>query len=89
MTRFKTAVQNDFKLLELLHDELALQAHLLAADAKVKWEALEGKWSDLKSHVERAAAAGETAEHETEAAIRLLSDTLRSGYASIRKALKN
>jgi hypothetical protein len=88
MSRLKTAVHNDLQLLQLAHDELALQAHLLKADATAKWMELERKWADLKSHIERAATASAVAEQETETAIKLLSETLRNGYASIRNALK-
>jgi hypothetical protein len=87
MSHLKTAVHNDLQLLQLAHDELALQAHLLKADAKDKWAELERKWADLKSHIEKAAAAGEAAETEAGAAIKLLSESLRSGYMNIRKSL--
>lgn len=89
MSRLTTAVSNDLKLLELMRDELALQAHLLKADAKDKWQELENKWADLKRHIENAAAAGDAAEHEAKTAVGLLSESLRSGYDGIRKALKN
>lgn len=87
MSHLKTAVHNDLQLLQLAHDELSLQAHLFKADAKVKWTELERKWSDLRSHIEKAAAAGEAAEIEAAAAIKVLRETLRSGYKNIRKAL--
>lgn len=88
MSHLKIAVHNDLQLLQMAHDEIALQTHLFKADAKVKWSELESKWADLKSHIEKATAAGEAAETEASAAIKLLSEILRSGYANIRKALK-
>jgi hypothetical protein len=89
MSHLKTAVHNDLQILQMAHDEIALQAHLFKADAKAKWSELESKWADLKSHIEKAAAAGETAENEAATAVKLLSETLRNGYDNIRKALKN
>lgn len=89
MSRLDTALHNDLKLLRLLRDETVLQAHLLKADMKSHWEELERKWSELETHIERAQVAGDGAKKEAEMAISLLSDTLRSGYNSIRKALKS
>lgn len=88
MSRLKTALQNDIKLLTLLRDELALQAHLFKADATVKWAELEQQWQALKTHAERTAVVGAQAERETEAAITLLADTLKDGYGKIRETLR-
>lgn len=87
MSHLKTAVHNDLQLLQLAHDELSLQAHLFKADAKARWTVLERKWADLRSHIDKAAVVGEATESEAAAAIKLLSETLRSGYQNIRKAL--
>ena len=88
MSKLSVALHNDLKLLELLRDELALQAHLLKADVKTRWQEMESKWSVLKEHIGRAQVAGDDARQETESAIGLLSDSLRKGYAGIRDALK-
>lgn len=88
MSRLSTALQNDLKLLALMRDELALQAHLLKADVKGRWQDLEAKWAELKAHAARAEVAGEDAVQESETAIGLLVDTLRKGYDNIRAALR-
>lgn len=89
MSRLNTALHNDLKLLRLLRDETALQAHLLTADMKSRWEKLERKWSELEAHIERAQIAAGDAKKEVEMVIGQLSDKLRSGYSSIRNALKS
>lgn len=89
MSRLNNALQNDLKLLELLRDETKLQAHLLKADMKKGWDELERKWDDFKVHIERAQAAGGVAKNEAEAAATLLSESLKSGYAKVRDALKS
>lgn len=89
MSRLSTALQNDLKLLALMHDELALQAHLLKADVKSRWQDLEAKWAELKAHAARAEVAGEDALQESETAIGLLVDALRKGYENIRAALRS
>lgn len=89
MTRLSTALHNDLQLLKLLRDELVLKAHLLKAEAKVEWEALEIKSAELKAHVARAEVAAGHARQDAETAITLLVDTVKTGYASIRSALKS
>jgi hypothetical protein len=88
MSRVNQAIHNDLQLLALARDEIKLQAHLLKADAKVRWDELERKWGELKSHVERAEVAAGGAEREVETAARLLADSLRAGYKQVRDALK-
>ncbi len=89
MSRLTVAMQNDLKLLAMLRDELALQAHLLKADMKDRWQGLEVKWGELRGQAERAETAGSDALHESEVAMRLLADSLRKGYDDVRKTLKH
>jgi hypothetical protein len=89
MSRINVAVKNDLKLVALLHDEMKLQAHLLKADAKTRWNELEHRWGELQEHVGRAKVAGRNAGAEAESAIRELVDTLRTGYTNVRDSLKN
>jgi hypothetical protein len=89
MSRLSVAIKNDLKLVALMHDELMLQAHLLKADAKTRWSELERKWIDLQEHVGRATTAGKDAGIEAESAIKMLLDSLREGYTTVRNALKS
>jgi len=88
MSRLKQAFHNDVQALELLHDELKLQAHLLKADAKDRWQELESKWSQLKQQLKSAKAAAEAAEPKIDAAAQQLVDALKAGYADLKNALK-
>lgn len=88
MSRLNTALQNDLKLLKLARDELALQAHLMKADLKDRWQGLEGKWGKLMDEVSGAENAGADAMREAETAIGLLADSLKKGYENVRNALK-
>jgi hypothetical protein len=87
MSRITTAIKNDLQLLGLLHDEVKLQAHLLRADAKQRWDELEVKWSELQERVDRASVASHDARVEMDSAVKILADALRAGYESIRSAL--
>jgi len=89
MSQFKNALHNELQLLELLHDELALQAHLFKAEMKSQWEALEAKWGDFKEHLGRAQVAAGDAGRSIDASSRSLADSLNAGYTEIRNAFKH
>ena len=89
MSRVKNALHNEYQLLELLHDELALQAHLFKAEMKGTWEALEARWSDLKEHLGRAEVAAGDAGRDIDASSKSLADSLKAGYTEIKNAFKH
>lgn len=89
MSRVETAIHNDVQALKLLRDELNLQAHLLQADTRKQWDELEAKWSVLKEHLGRAEVATDDAKQDVDAAVELLVEALKNGYARIRNALKS
>lgn len=88
MSRLANALHNDYQALLLLRDELALQARLLQAELRDRWNRLEADLDVLREHMRRAEVAAQDNRKEIEAAARLLLDSLRAGYAEIRKALK-
>lgn len=88
MSQLQTALHNDVQLLKLLRDELALQAHLFKAEARDRWQQLEPQWQALCSRVDEAKSAAVKSEGEAEASLSLLVDSLKTGYANIRNALK-
>lgn len=88
MSRIRTALHNDVQALALTRDELALQAHLLRADMRDRWQELETEWQRVQEHVQRAEVAAGDARPQIEAAASLLAETLRSGYADVRRALR-
>ena len=89
MSRVQKALHNDYQLLELMHDELGLQAHLFKADLKSRWQALEVKWSDFKEHLGRAGVAAGDAKLSIDVSAKLLADSLTASYTEIRKAFKS
>lgn len=88
MSRLTTALNNDFIALCFLRDELALRINLLEAEAKDRWTALEAKMNTLREHVRRAEVAAGHSARDVDAATKALIESLRSGYAEIRRALK-
>lgn len=89
MSRLDTALKNDLQLLRFARDEIALQAHLLKGDLKIRWEALEQQWQQLNAHAARAEVASEAAFAEIQTASRLLIDSLKKGFASIKRAFQS
>ena len=89
MSRLKTALHNEYQVLELLHDDLGLQVHLFKADLKIRWEALELKWSDFKEHLGRAQVAAGDAKIKIDGSVKILADSLSTSYTDIRNAFKH
>jgi len=89
MSQVKKALHNDYQLLQLLHDELALKAHLFKAEMKSNWETLEAKWSDFKEHLGRAEVAAGDAGRDIDASSKSLADSLKTGYTEIKNAFKH
>src|SRR3569833_3560323 len=88
MSRIENAFHNDVHALELLHDELRLQTHLFKAEARKRWDDLETKWGTLKEHLQRLEVAADRNKNEVSSAIKLLVDSLKTGYKDIKYALK-
>ena len=80
-------VQKKFQNLEQTRDEIKLQAHLFAAEAKQKWENLEEKWEQALSEVRPAVQAAGTAASNLGEAQSLLIEELVKGYRDIKSKL--
>lgn len=89
MSRIEHALHNEFQLLELLHDELALQSHLFKAEVKSRWETLETKRSELKEHLGRAQVAAGDAKGEIDSSVKLLIESLTTAYTEIKNTFKH
>jgi F0F1-type ATP synthase membrane subunit b/b' len=68
-------------------DELKLKLHLARAEARDEWQKLEPRWEHLQSQVRDIASATGDASKDVGAALGLLADELRHGYARIRKSM--
>lgn len=89
MTEARNFQLGDIHSLAQLRDELAVQAHLLQADAKQRWQGLELRFEKLQQ--EAAAAkeiAGKTRE-EVAAALKLAVDSLRKNYEDLKALIKH
>ena len=83
----KDQFNEEVDTLRTMRDELALQIHLGAAEARERWEGLEKQWEHLEGRVRVIADAGQESLEEIEEAGRKLLDEIRDGYKSLRKLL--
>lgn len=70
-------------------DELRLQLHLLAAEARDEWEEVEEKWQHLESRLARAGESAKASAGEIGAAGEQLAEEIGEAYQRIKKALKD
>ena len=68
-------------------DELRVQLHLLAAEAKDEWEEVEKRWEHLESRMKRVGDAAADAGDDVAAAGKQLAEEIGSAYQRIRKSL--
>lgn len=77
--------QEELAELRRLRDELRVQAHLGALDAKETWETLEAKWPSIEARLHELEHESQVAfEHVGKAMSGLLAE-LRRGYDSLRR----
>jgi methyl-accepting chemotaxis protein len=69
-------------------DELRLQMHLLAAEAKDEWEEVEEKWQHLESKMGQVGKSAKESAGEIGAAGEQLVEEIGNAYKRIRKAGK-
>lgn len=69
-------------------DAIHLKLHLLKAEARDEWHALEGKWNHLQQKAAGLGDATGEAAGDVAAAARLLGEELARGYHRIRDSLK-
>ena len=87
MSDTKTQYDEEFDTLRTLRDELKVQVHLAASEARDAYDDVERKWdhAEAKLKVLGEEAAG-SAEKVGEA-LKLVLDEIRDGYANIKKLL--
>ena len=84
---WRVALDEDMDVLRRTRDELRVQVHLGATEAKDAWAQLDHVWHQLQARVNRLGEATHTAVDDVEDATRLLLDELKHGYERIKQAL--
>lgn len=73
--------------LKTQRDELRVQIHLGAAEARQQWDELEKKWSDFETKARQVGGATAEAGKDVLGAAGELGAELKAGYEKIRKSL--
>ncbi len=82
--------ENIHELIEKLRqtrDELHVQIHLAAAEARDEWEVLEKKWEHFQARAAQVGEATGEAAEDVGDALEVVGEELRKGYQRIRKSL--
>jgi CBS domain-containing protein len=80
-------IEKELGELRRMRDELKVQIHLARAEAKERWDELEGKFRELEGKARQLARASEAPLHDIGEAVKLLLAEIREGYRRIRSAL--
>jgi SMC interacting uncharacterized protein involved in chromosome segregation len=83
----KDWIHRELESLRTTRDELQVQVHLAAAEARDRWEDLERSWSHLESHVKQISQAASDAADGVEQAASLLIDEIKASYQHIRQVM--
>lgn len=87
MSDLDDKMEEIFAKLKTERDELRVQLHLLAAEAKDEWEEMEKHWDHLESRMKRVGDAAADAGGEVAAAGKQLAEEIENAYQRIRKSL--
>jgi len=70
-----------------IRDELEVQMHLAAAEAKDEWSGLEKKWQRFRGRLDSVGKVAEDAAEDVGEALDQLGSELKKGYERIRSML--
>ena len=84
---FEDRFQSEMEALRRTRDELRVQVHLGAAEARELWERVEKKWQEVESRARHVAKSAEEPLHDVREAASQLLEEIREGYKKIRNSL--
>jgi len=87
MTKKKDQIESLVEDVKRIRDELEVQIHLAAADAKDEWAGLEKKWHHLRGRLDSVGKVAGDAAEDVGDALDILGDELKRGYERIRNML--
>jgi CBS domain-containing membrane protein len=87
VSEFSDRFQAEMEALRRTRDELRVQVHLGAAEAKELWERVEKKWHEAESRARHVAKTAEEPLQDVREAASQLLEEIRDGYKKIRSSL--
>ena len=85
--RIESEIKSEIESLRAARDELRVQVHLGAAEAREAWEKAEKNWNHLESRAKILGEATQESLEEVSEAVSILADEIRKGYKNVRKFL--
>ena len=86
-SELRKRIESEIETLRAARDELKVQVHLGAAEARGVWEKAEKSWGHLEGRVKVLAEATHESLEDVGAAIDVLAEEIRRGYQHVRKLL--
>lgn len=77
----------EFKSIEAIRDELALQAHLMKAEAKQEWEEIDKRWQSAQNELRRVVKIADESRQEISTNFKTLLKSFSHGFQQIRRSL--
>lgn len=80
MTDWRERLEEEADALRRVRDELKVQAHLGAAEAKDSWQQLEERWHQLEAKLKLLGDSSKESLEDIGEAAKLLAEEIRDGY---------
>jgi hypothetical protein len=82
---WRKRLDDEAETLRRMRDELRVQAHLGAAEARERWDKLEERWGHLEGKLRLLGQESKESLEEVGEAARLLAREIRDGYQRLKK----
>ncbi len=86
-SNWKRLLEAEIDVLRQGRDDLKVQIHLGAADARDAWEKVEKNWNHLEARLKVVGKAGQESASDVEEAAKLLVEEIKTGYQHIKNLL--
>lgn len=85
--RIESEIESELDSLRAARDELRVQIHLGAAEAREAWEKAEKGWNHLEGRLKVLGEATQESLEDIGGAVEMLGEEIRRGYKHVRKLL--
>jgi len=85
--RIESEIRSELDSLRAARDEIRVQIHLGAVEAREAWEKAEKNWNHLEGRMKVLGEATQESLEEIGGAVEMLAEEIRRGYKHVRKLL--
>jgi hypothetical protein len=86
-SNWKQLLDDEIDVLRQGRDELRVQMHLGAAEAREVWEKVEKNWNHLEARLKVIGQVGQESAEDVEEAAKSLIDEIKAGYNHLKSVL--